>query len=151
MMKFLKEYVPQVLLIVFSVVLGLFLSEKIKERQDKQMAQQLVNHLNIELKQCREIMLEWMPYHQDFKHKLDSSIVEESFIKNFEQDYSVLFELAPNGFMGEQITSTAWETALLNPAISEISYHQLRDFNNCLLYTSPSPRDATLSRMPSSA
>ena len=24
-------------------------------------------------------------------------------------------------------------------------------FNNCLLYTSPSPRDATLSRMPSSA
>ena len=25
------------------------------------------------------------------------------------------------------------------------------DINNCLLYTSPSPRDATLSRMPSSA
>ena len=25
------------------------------------------------------------------------------------------------------------------------------DFNSCLLYTSPSPRDATLSRMPSSA
>ena len=25
------------------------------------------------------------------------------------------------------------------------------DFNACLLYTSPSPRDATLSRMPSSA
>ena len=24
-------------------------------------------------------------------------------------------------------------------------------YNNCLLYTSPSPRDATLSRMPSSA
>ena len=25
------------------------------------------------------------------------------------------------------------------------------ELNNCLLYTSPSPRDATLSRMPSSA
>ena len=25
------------------------------------------------------------------------------------------------------------------------------DYNDCLLYTSPSPRDATLSRMPSSA
>ena len=25
------------------------------------------------------------------------------------------------------------------------------EFNDCLLYTSPSPRDATLSRMPSSA
>ena len=30
----------------------------------------------------------------------------------------------------------------------EIDYDK---FNNCLLYTSPSPRDATLSRMPSSA
>ena len=30
--------------------------------------------------------------------------------------------------------------------------HIMRDVNNgCLLYTSPSPRDATLSRMPSSA
>ena len=31
---------------------------------------------------------------------------------------------------------------------SEAMLHHL---NNCLLYTSPSPRDATLSRMPSSA
>ena len=33
-----------------------------------------------------------------------------------------------------------------------ISYLSIKDlYNNCLLYTSPSPRDATLSRMPSSA
>ena len=30
-------------------------------------------------------------------------------------------------------------------------YHRMGEFNTCLLYTSPSPRDATLSRMPSSA
>ena len=30
-------------------------------------------------------------------------------------------------------------------------YEPLVNFWNCLLYTSPSPRDATLSRMPSSA
>ena len=29
--------------------------------------------------------------------------------------------------------------------------HQIDIFKSCLLYTSPSPRDATLSRMPSSA
>ena len=28
---------------------------------------------------------------------------------------------------------------------------KVRNYINCLLYTSPSPRDATLSRMPSSA
>ena len=29
--------------------------------------------------------------------------------------------------------------------------HFMAEYNCCLLYTSPSPRDATLSRMPSSA
>ena len=51
--------------------------------------------------------------------------------------------------------------ALLNPPdyISEMEegafedeiLTELRNMPNCLLYTSPSPRDATLSRMPSSA
>ena len=31
------------------------------------------------------------------------------------------------------------------------SYKDIIDIKSCLLYTSPSPRDATLSRMPSSA
>ena len=35
--------------------------------------------------------------------------------------------------------------------ISLANWEQVDDFNSCLLYTSPSPRDATLSRMPSSA
>ena len=36
--------------------------------------------------------------------------------------------------------------------IDRISTYAVNDeFDNCLLYTSPSPRDATLSRMPSSA
>ena len=48
---------------------------------------------------------------------------------------------------------------MLKPYVSEDSYHVLRNhqafqgehYYHCLLYTSPSPRDATLSRMPSSA
>ena len=31
------------------------------------------------------------------------------------------------------------------------SFNDTKQDNDCLLYTSPSPRDATLSRMPSSA
>ena len=34
---------------------------------------------------------------------------------------------------------------------SQLREINLVQFKNCLLYTSPSPRDATLSRMPSSA
>ena len=36
-----------------------------------------------------------------------------------------------------------------NPSISDAEYDEL--VRNCLLYTSPSPRDRTRSRMPSSA
>ena len=37
------------------------------------------------------------------------------------------------------------------PQIIYKKYHAEMKYYNCLLYTSPSPRDATLSRMPSSA
>ena len=36
-------------------------------------------------------------------------------------------------------------------ALTEKNHEVLVENNGCLLYTSPSPRDATLSRMPSSA
>ena len=36
--------------------------------------------------------------------------------------------------------------------VGDRHFHDFNDpYNHCLLYTSPSPRDATLSRMPSSA
>ena len=36
-------------------------------------------------------------------------------------------------------------------ALDTLLFDETNAINNCLLYTSPSPRDATLSRMPSSA
>ena len=38
-----------------------------------------------------------------------------------------------------------------NPSYAQCRVPDWRISNTCLLYTSPSPRDATLSRMPSSA
>ena len=40
---------------------------------------------------------------------------------------------------------------LNSDGVQELIVAQKGNKNNCLLYTSPSPRDATLSRMPSSA
>ena len=40
---------------------------------------------------------------------------------------------------------------LLAADYSQIELRLIAEISNCLLYTSPSPRDATLSRMPSSA
>ena len=54
---------------------------------------------------------------------------------------------------GTQASDYQYELYLSNPASNSLSgnFTVLSSTNFCLLYTSPSPRDATLSRMPSSA
>ena len=47
--------------------------------------------------------------------------------------------------------ASTWNNILGNSQWYDIEYEYGRLFMSCLLYTSPSPRDATLSRMPSSA
>ena len=53
---------------------------------------------------------------------------------------------------GTAITAETLAHSILTQ-FPDLHYHQTRIpfVNSCLLYTSPSPRDATLSRMPSSA
>ena len=52
-----------------------------------------------------------------------------------------------------QYSNIAMETLMLKcqPKMEEVTGLKLYPAYTCLLYTSPSPRDATLSRMPSSA
>ena len=73
---------------------------------------------------------------------------------------ALLASLAPDGglWMPDKIPYFTPETTAKMGAMSfadcaaQLARHFVDDrFNNCLLYTSPSPRDATLSRMPSSA
>ena len=47
-----------------------------------------------------------------------------------------------------EVGSTVLSDTILNGIILDAEY---RIFRDCLLYTSPSPRDGLLSRMPSSA
>ena len=48
----------------------------------------------------------------------------------------------------DQLAISGWWTSLVTTEVNEI--HRTKG-KNCLLYTSPSPRDGLLSRMPSSA
>ena len=64
--------------------------------------------------------------------------------KKYEANFKI--DAFPNGFFFGNISSVGWETpqdvlVKLNDDILKL----------CLLYTSPSPRDRTRSRMPSSA
>ena len=61
----------------------------------------------------------------------------------------------PQGFNGAGVEGLNFinpdEGIFTYPTALYSAGHACLDINNCLLYTSPSPRDATLSRMPSSA
>ena len=63
--------------------------------------------------------------------------------------------------IAQQKGGTGKTTLAVHLALAFVKYHNLKiaiidtdpqgSLGHCLLYTSPSPRDATLSRMPSSA
>ena len=69
--------------------------------------------------------------------------------------------VTPLGIPLNFTTKTKYRTAIYYPIAGELGRVEMIEFMNsiistlpnspCLLYTSPSPRDATLSRMPSSA
>ena len=66
---------------------------------------------------------------------------------NKKQD-SLSISDAARGFSKQSIAALIDKNA--NISNSELAYY-FANYNNCLLYTSPSPRDGATSRMPSSA
>ena len=64
----------------------------------------------------------------------------------------VINVLAVLSFLGTaSIFGTVAAVYMNREALAEMSRERIAKAATCLLYTSPSPRDATLSRMPSSA
>ena len=72
--------------------------------------------------------------------------------KASEAELRVLFEASPlqrNAHLSEMYDADIW---LKREDLTPVRSYKIRGaFNACLLYTSPSPRDGLLSRMPSSA
>ena len=75
-------------------------------------------------------------------HRFSEAGAEIAYSKERVFKSDILIKVAP---------PTLDEIDLMHPGQVLISPLQIPILNACLLYTSPSPRDATLSRMPSSA
>ena len=65
--------------------------------------------------------------------------------------FSVLFLTSAYADMSKSDKDKAWECSGIYMANYFLPPGETFEYSICLLYTSPSPRDATLSRMPSSA
>ena len=71
--------------------------------------------------------------------------VLERVVATFAQSFLAVFTIGDMGSM--KAAGLAGATAVLSLVKSVVA----KQFGDCLLYTSPSPRDRTRSRMPSSA
>jgi len=124
MKKLLKEYVPQVLLIVFSVVLGMYLNQRLVNKNEQKDANELLELVLNEIENNQKIMEEWYPYHDSIKVNFDTLKDDDDFIKAFIKDKDTLFNtLFTRGSLMQQMPSnSAWQIAKSNPLISNIDY-----------------------------
>ena len=76
----IKQNLTQVVLIVFSVVLGLYLSERIEERKGKQASDNLLVKIKSEVNENINLVEDWALYHQEIYENLDSLSTDEIFI-----------------------------------------------------------------------
>ena len=98
----IKQNLTRVILIVFSVVLGLYLSERIEERKQQREARELLAILKAEIQENIVILNEWVPYHQIISRRLDSLAQEPEFIEAFIESKEVFYDelLTKGNIMG---------------------------------------------------
>jgi len=127
MKRSIVENIKQVLLIVFSVVLGIFLSERIEEQKTEKEATLLLSRIKSEVADNKMLMEKWAPYHQDIVNRLDTLIPNDSFILDFAEDPSTLFKrvLKKGTLMGRMPSSDAWEIAKAHPLTVHFDYDEL--------------------------
>ena len=123
----IKQNLTQVILIVFSVVLGLYLSERIEERKNIQESNNLLAKIKSEVNENINLMEDWGLYHQEIYENLDSLSTNQEFIEEFIKDKSIFFEkLFTRGtFMARMPSNDAWEIAKSHPLIVNIDYDKI--------------------------
>jgi len=120
------KYLAQLILIVFSVVLGLYLSQKIEDRKNEKEATMLMSKIKLELNENKKLLDEWVPYHGEIGKKLDSLNNSETFIENFINDKSAIYQAFSKGtIMSDMPSNYAWDIAKSHPLIVNVDYDEL--------------------------
>ena len=146
MKKSIKENITQLFLIVFSVVLGLYLSERIEENKSKKEAALLLSKITAEVNENRKPLEEWIPYHRQVYSSLDSLIEDDGFVQRFIEDESNLFkEVITNGnLMGETPSDEAWDITKSHPLVVHFDYDDMyvlsRIYNQQSMTYDPVPK-----------
>ncbi len=120
------KYFGQIILIVFSVVLGLYLSERIEDKKNERNAQELFSKINSELITNKKLLDNWVPYHKKILNRIDSLSNDKNFIEKFINDKSTIYKAFSRGtIMSDFPSSDAWDIAKAHPLIVNMDYDKL--------------------------
>ena len=123
--SFVKN-ITQVFFIVFSVVLGLYLNDKIEAYKNKQEAKKILLKIKSELQENKKLLDYWVPYHQKIVKSLDSVINNKIFIQRFIADNKEIRNIFTRGTIKSDMpASDAWEIAKSHPLIVNFQYDEL--------------------------
>ena len=126
MKKSIIQNITQLFLIVFSVVLGLYLSERIEDRKNQKQANNLLAKIKLELNENKKILDSWVPYHREVVKKLDSLYKNKLFVEKFISDYTTIYSAFSRGtIMSESPANDAWDIAKSHPLIVNFEYDEL--------------------------
>jgi hypothetical protein len=110
-----KEYVGESLLIVFSVVLALFLTELFQKLHENKQTHEILHELREELinnKKSEEIQLS---YHLQVLKKIDSALADPALAQQFINNGALNLKIiAPEGVLIRDLNDVVWQVAKQN-------------------------------------
>ena len=126
MKQSLTNYIIQIVLIVFSVVLGLYLNGRFEDLKEKKEASKLLSKIKAELNENKILLDSWGPYHGEIVEKLDSLSTSEQFVEDFIKDKSAIYTTFSRGtLMSDMPAADTWDIAKSHPIIVNFDYDEL--------------------------
>lgn len=118
-----KEYLGECLLIVFSVILALGLTEYFTSVRDKNKADEILNQLKQELISNKEDASEQYAYHLQVLKLIDSAKKNPAFAKQFLDSGNVhLNAIFPKGAVRHDMKDVAWQQAKDNDVFTRVDF-----------------------------
>lgn len=112
MKKNWKEYLSESIMIIFSVVLGLLLSEEVTRLKDKRQTREIIRNIRAELTNNKTAEEEQYQYQLNVLQRIDSALKNTAYqhkiVVKGEFD---LAQIAPEGILYRYLNKSAWEIA----------------------------------------
>jgi hypothetical protein len=116
-----KEYMGESLLIIFSVLLALILTEYFNHLHDKENTKTMLQNIVSELEHNKKVILELKAYNAQVLTNIDSVLasteLQHRFVSNDEFHLDVI---APQGVLYRYLDDAAWTVAKNNNVISKV-------------------------------